>query len=376
MTPLELHISSLALGALLLGLILIPKISGVVKYKQLMDDPNERSSHELATPNLGGIAFYIVLVLSFYFSHPFDEGNVMISILPGLTILFVVGLKDDLVVLSPISKLIAQILAASFLVFHYRYSIDTLHGFMGIENMNQYVAGPLGVLIVVAVINAINLIDGIDGLATTVSIIMFAIFGSLFYFAKEPFMLLICATMIGVLIAFLRFNLSRDQKIFMGDTGSMILGFLIGAMTVRLLALDKEVLETLPFQHENLPYVVAAILIIPLFDTARVIAIRILRKKSPFSPDRSHIHHLIIDYYQVSHRRASFFIGVANFLFILLFAFLAMRTTQWELLIIFAGVIFAAIIFFFLLNKPRVLRKIRVKLHKRRRGRRGVTSNS
>lgn len=370
MTPLTLHIISLATGACILGLIILPKISGVVQFKQLMDAPNERSSHAFATPNLGGIAFYIVLMLSFYFSQPFDDSNVIMSIIPGLTILFIVGLKDDLVVLSPFSKLGAQILAATFLVFHYRYTIETLHGFMGIEGMNQYVAGPLGVLIVVAIINAVNLIDGIDGLATTVSIIMFAIFGSLFYFAKENFMVLICATMIGVLIAFLRFNLSKDKKIFMGDTGSMILGFLIGVMTVRLLALDNEILATLPFQYENLPFVVAAILIIPLFDTARVFTIRIMKKKSPFSPDRNHIHHLIIDYFQVSHRRASFYIGVANFLFVLLFAFLAMRTSQWELLFIFSGVILVAIIFFFVLNKPRILRKIRIQLHKRRNGRR------
>ena len=375
MTPLTLHIISLLVGATILGLIIIPKISGVVKYKQLMDNPNERSSHDLATPNLGGMAFYIVLMLSFYFSQPFDESDAIMSLIPGLTILFIIGLKDDLVVLSAFTKLCAQILAASFLVFHYRYSIETLHGFMGIENMNQYIAGPLGVLIIVAVINAVNLIDGIDGLASTVGIIMFSIFGSLFYFAEQNFMLLICATMIGVLLAFLRFNLSSQNKIFMGDTGSMILGFLIGAMTVRLLALDTEVLQSLPFQHENLPYVVAAILIIPLFDTVRVFAIRIMKKKSPFSPDRNHIHHLIIDHFQVSHRRASFFIGVTNFLFVLLFAFLAMRTSQWELLAMFIGVIFVAIVFFFVLNKPRVLRKIRVQLHKKRRDRRGVASN-
>ena len=146
----------------------------------------------------------------------------------------------------------------------------------------------------------------------------------------------------------------------MGDTGSMIIGFMLGLMSVRLLALDSATLKALPFQYENLPYVVAAILIIPMFDTVRVFTIRILKKKSPFSPDRSHIHHVIIDYYKISHRRASFYIGVANFSFIMLFAFLAMRTNQWQLLIIFTAVILAAIIFFFILNKPRILRKVRV----------------
>jgi UDP-N-acetylmuramyl pentapeptide phosphotransferase/UDP-N-acetylglucosamine-1-phosphate transferase len=369
MTPLIINIVALFLGALICSLYIFPKISGVLHFKRLMDDPNERSSHTESTPNLGGIAFYIVLMLSFYFTQPFDKTGAVMSIIPGLTILFIIGLKDDLVVLSPLSKLMAQIAAALFLVFHYQTNIETLHGFMGIESMPNYVAGAIGILVVVAVINAINLIDGIDGLAATVGIVMCSVFGVLFYLAEQYFLMLTCVVMVGTLLAFLRFNLSKKNKIFMGDTGSMIIGFIIGLMAVRLMALDIDTLSMLPFNHENLPYVVAATLIIPLFDTGRVFFIRIMNRKSPFSADRNHIHHLIIDYFKVSHRRASFYIGVANFLFVSLFAFLAMRTTQWELLVIFLGVIFLAIVFFFILNKPRILRKIRIQLHKKRNGR-------
>ena len=352
--------SLLFIASLASGFYLIGKVREVVIYKELLDSPNDRSSHESSTPNLGGIAFYIILMISFYFSQPYDTSGTVMSIIPGLTILFIVGLKDDLIVLSALSKLIAQITAALFLVFHYKLNIENLHGFMGIEDMSDYVAAPIGVLIVVSIINAVNLIDGIDGLAATVGIIMFTVFGSLFYIAEKNFLFLTCVVMIGTLLAFLYFNLSITKKIFMGDTGSMIIGFMLGLMSVRLLALDTATLEVLPFQYENLPYVVAAILIIPMFDTVRVFTIRILKKKSPFSPDRSHIHHVIIDYYKISHRRASFYIGLANFSFIMLFAFLAMRTNQWQLLIIFSAVILAAIIFFFILNKPRILRKVRV----------------
>lgn len=303
-----LFIASLAISYFLVG-----KIRDVVIYKELLDSPNERSSHEASTPNLGGMAFYIILMLSFYFTQPYDTANTVMSIIPGLTILFIVGLKDDMVVLAPLSKLFAQIAAAGFLVFHYKLNIETLNGFMGIEEMPAYIAAPLGVLIVVSVINAVNLIDGIDGLATTVGIVMFSVFGSLFYLAANYFLMMTCIVMIGSLLAFLRFNLSPTKKIFMGDTGSMILGFMLGLMTVRLLALDSKTLSELPFQYENLPFVVAAILIIPLFDTVRVFTVRILKKKSPFSADRSHIHHLIIDYYKISHRRASFYIGLLIF---------------------------------------------------------------
>lgn len=365
MQTLLIHSILLVLGAFLVTYYLMPKIIIISEFKNLHSSPNERSSHVKSTPNIGGSAFFIVLMLSFYFSEQFDDKKIVMSIIPSLTILFIAGLKDDLVVLAPLSKLIAQIAAALFLVFHYQYNIESLHGFMGIEGISIYITVPVAVLIVVSIINAVNLIDGIDGLAATVGIIMFTVFASLFYLADNYFLMLTCLVMIGSLFAFLRFNLSKTQKIFMGDTGSMIIGFMLGLMTVRLLAMDVEKLAQLPFYYENLPFVVAAILIIPLFDTARVFTLRILKKKSPFAPDRTHIHHLIIDYYQISHRRASFYIGVANFLFIAFFSFLAMRTNQWVMLAILLHVIFGAVVFFFVLNRPRILRKIKI-LAKRR----------
>jgi UDP-GlcNAc:undecaprenyl-phosphate/decaprenyl-phosphate GlcNAc-1-phosphate transferase len=366
--PLYLSII-LFIGSFIATYYLMTKIIILANFRNLGAEPNQRSSHNTIVPNIGGSAFFIVLMISFYFSAQFDTTNTIISIIPGLTILFIVGLKDDLVALAPLTKLIAQIVAAVFLVFHFKLNIESLHGFMGIENMSAYVAAPIGVLIVVSVINAINLIDGIDGLASTVGIIMFTVFGSLFYLADSYFLFMTCLVMIASLLAFLRFNLSPTKKIFMGDTGSMIIGFMLGLMSVRLLALDIETLSQLPFHYENLPFVVAAILIIPLFDTIRVFTVRILKKKSPFSPDRSHIHHLIIDYFNISHRRASFYIGVANFIIIMFFAFLAMRTTQWQLLAIFLHFIFAAVVFFFVINKPRILRKMKIMAKRKLRAR-------
>ncbi len=236
--PLTIISSLFFIASLSISYYLVGKVRDIVIYKELLDSPNERSSHAASTSNLGGIVFFIVLMLSFYFTSPYDTSNTVISIIPGLTILFVVGLKDDLVVLAPLSKLIAQIAAALFLVFHVKLNIESLHGFIGIENIPAYIAAPIGVLIVVSIINAINLIDGIDGLASTLGIIMFTLFAGLFYFGGNLFLVLTCVVMIGALLAFLRFNLSKTKKIFMGDTGSMIIGFMLGLMTVRLLALD------------------------------------------------------------------------------------------------------------------------------------------
>lgn len=344
---------ALFLGALISTYYIVPKIKDVVLYKKLMDNPNERSSHEKPTPSLGGVAFFMVLMISFYFSSSFDKYNDLISILPGLTILFLIGMKDDLVVLAPITKLGAQVLSAFFVVFNYKLNIGSLHGFMGIEGMPAWVGAILSVVIIVAAINSLNLIDGIDGLASTIGIIIFTGFGIIFYLMGKEFWMLTSLVMIGNLIAFLRYNLSKKYKIFMGDTGSMLIGFLVGVMAVRVLSVDISVLAKLPLNIENLPYVVLALLIVPMFDTSRVFTVRLWNKHSPFYPDRNHIHHLIIDFFGISHRRACFYIGLVNFLFVTGISILAMFTNQWTLLLIFILIIVAAVLFFYSIRRPR-----------------------
>jgi UDP-N-acetylmuramyl pentapeptide phosphotransferase/UDP-N-acetylglucosamine-1-phosphate transferase len=356
----------LFVGSILVAFTVIPRLNAIVRYKHLLDTPNHRSSHTEATSNLGGIAFYIAVMMGFYFMAPFDRGNIIISLIPGLTIIFILGLKDDLVVLSPLTKLLGQIFAAMFLVFHFQFSIESLHGFMGIENMNVYVATPLAILIIVSVMNAINLIDGIDGLAASISWIIFGMFGYVFYLTGHHFLLLLCLAMIGVLSGFLFFNLNTkpNKKTFMGDTGSMILGFLIGALAIRFLALDNQALSTLPMNPENLPIIVLAILIVPFFDTVRVFFLRIIKGNSPFKPDRNHIHHIIVDRFQISHRRASFCIGMAHFLFVIGFGALAVNTTQVYLIITFSVFVLLSVLFFFFLSNSQYSRWIKKKIKK------------
>lgn len=346
---------------------LIPKIRTLMLSKNLAARPNNRSSHEAPTPNLGGIAFYVIIMISFYFiitvfnmesteispnpAEAINPNNIVIALIPGLTILFIVGLKDDILVLAPLSKLLAQILAAALFVYHYGKTINTLYGFMGIEHLSPFIGGAIAIFIIVAVINAINLIDGIDGLAATVSIIMFAAFGLAFYIVNHIFLFSLCIVMIGTLLAYLRFNISPTKKIFMGDTGSMITGFMLGVMAISFLALNAQDISKLPIQGENLPIVTGAILIIPFFDTVRVFCIRLLKNKNPFKPDRSHIHHIIIDKFNISHRRASFFLGLSNFLVIILISLLAITASNWILLTFFIGLLLLLSLLFFIINK-------------------------
>ncbi|MBL7473734.1 glycosyltransferase family 4 protein [Robertkochia sediminum] len=310
------------IGGFFLAYLLIPKIIGIVQYKKLFDDPNDRSSHKEVTPTLGGIAFFLVLSFSLFFVHEFDASDVAFHFVPALTMLFMIGLKDDLLAVSPKTKLIGQVLSVGFLLAHSTFEITDLHGFMGIETLPVFVHYFLSGFIMIAIINAYNLIDGIDGLAGMLGFVILSVFAVLFHISGQPFFTLMSLSLAGALAAFLIFNLSNTRKIFMGDTGSMIVGLVIAAFTIKLLALRTNNDLQLPFNPEILPIIAMSILIIPLFDTGRVFVLRLMKGRSPFDPDRNHIHHLLIDHLHLSHRRASFIIALFSSFFVAVMMFL------------------------------------------------------
>ncbi|MBT8188327.1 MAG: undecaprenyl/decaprenyl-phosphate alpha-N-acetylglucosaminyl 1-phosphate transferase [Croceitalea sp.] len=337
----------LFIGAFVLTYLTIPKIIGVVEYKRLMDDPNKRSSHQQKTPTLGGISFFYTLIFALFFIYGRAEFNEPIYIIPGLTILFIVGLKDDLVVLSPGSKLIAQIMAISFILVNPSFTIESFNGFLNIYEIPYYLYLLIGGFLMVTIINSYNLIDGIDGLASVVGIVIMVIYTTIFYLSEEYFFALIAITANACLMAFFGFNVSSDKKIFMGDTGSLIVGFVISILTLKFLALKPDAYSDLPFLLENAPLIAISILIVPLFDTARVFTIRIANKKGPFSPDRNHTHHILIDYWGLTHKQASFIIGCFNILFVILFIILGSKAKNLGMVIMLVSVvIFLAYIFF------------------------------
>lgn len=350
-------------GSFVITYLIMPRIIGVVTYKRLMEEPNQRSSHTVNTPSLGGIAFYIVITLGLYFLKGCDDYNIAPHIMPGLMILFIVGLKDDLTVLAPLTKMVGQLAAVIFVLLNPAFHFTVLNGFLGIQSVSIFVSIPLSVFVMVAIINAFNLIDGIDGLASIVGIIIFSICGFLFYKMGLYFFFYIAVILIGSLIAFLRFNLSSSKKIFMGDTGSLILGFIIATMVIRLLAVNPIRLKMLPFQLENLPLVILALLIVPLFDTTRVFTVRLIKKRSPFSPDRNHIHHILIDYLHLSHKKASVFIGIFNVLFAVAFILLGVKVDNLLLISIFVGCIIVFVYFIYRINYSysNMRRRLRIK---------------
>jgi len=334
-----------------------------VEYKSLMDDPDNRSSHIKKTPTLGGIAFFYTLIFALFFLKGWDHFDEAIYFIPGLTILFIVGLKDDLVVLSPYAKLAAQLLAIGFILSNESFRIESLNGFLGIYEIPSFIYYSVGGFMMLTIINAYNLIDGIDGLAAIVGTVILILYTTIFYVTGEYFYALLCLALNGSLMAFLGYNFSSTKKIFMGDTGSLIIGFIISVLTLKFLALKPSSYGELPFLLENAPIIAISILIVPLFDTARVFTIRLANKKGPFSPDRNHTHHILIDFWGLTHQQASLIIGSFNFIFVILFILLASISKNIFLcgILVISVVILGYIFYRYDYSFRTMKRKIRIK---------------
>ncbi|MEC5395676.1 glycosyltransferase family 4 protein [Bergeyella sp. RCAD1439] len=287
----------------------IPLIIKISKRKNLMDEPGIRSSHHRKIPNLGGIAIFFSLGVCapVYAYELFDAYKFLFA---SLIILFYVGVMDDIMVMRAYKKLLAQILVSLLIVIGSDVRIRSLFGVLGIYEMNYYFSVLFSVVTFVILINAFNLIDGIDGLAGTYSVLAGLFFG-ISYFRLGSYnypLVILSALVIGSVLAFLYYNLSpiRSMKIFMGDTGSMILGFLLAFTAVCFMDIfiDKGPLG--PHYHlRSAPVVAVAILVLPIVDTMNVIIIRLLKKQSPFEADQNHIHHKVLRL-GLSHRGATF----------------------------------------------------------------------
>jgi UDP-GlcNAc:undecaprenyl-phosphate GlcNAc-1-phosphate transferase len=296
---------------------LVPKITGVIVRRKLNDEPDHRSSHTAATPTMGGVSFFIVLVLTVFFTQQFDQEHVGVSLIASTTLIFISGLKDDLVGISPRAKLFIQFCATLFLFYQSGWQEPTLHGLFGVHEIPVALYYSLLMILVLTIVNAYNLIDGVDGLAATIGMVVFSIFSVIFYAAGMSFYFLLCLSFVGMLLAYIYYNFSSTKKIFMGDTGSLLIGFCIAFMALKFLSISPAMAHHFRFEIENKIFVLTAILCIPLIDTFRVIGVRLWAKKSPFFPDRNHMHHVLIDK-GLSHLKTTLVLGFVNFKVVIL----------------------------------------------------------
>ncbi|HEY9184691.1 MAG TPA: MraY family glycosyltransferase [Salegentibacter sp.] len=301
-----------------------PKVLWVSREKGFMTEVNARSSHQNAVPPFGGVAFFLVLILVISILQALRTSPTGNHLIVGLTFLFMTGLKDDLVISSAKLKFVSQLFAAGFIIFSPELQLTSLHGFLGISDIPVLLGYGLKVLIVVALINAYNLIDGIDGLAGIAGIVISLTYALVFYATGHPYFVLISLTVAGILSAFLRFNFSRGRKkIFMGDGGSLVIGFMIAFLSLKILVMQPyEPLMREGFVPENRLLFALAVLFVPIFDTLRVIIIRLGKGKTPFEADRNHMHHVLLDN-GLSHKKASLVLGTLNLAVIILYVLLS-----------------------------------------------------
>jgi len=333
------------LSALLLSIIIIPVVIRVAALKHLMDEPNERSSHKSRTPTLGGVSIFAATVIAYLFWSACCGTSILNFVMVSMIILFFVGLKDDIIILSPFKKMLTQIIAGLIIIIGANIRIDNLYGLFGVYEMNYAFSVFMTLWIYITILNAINLIDGIDGLAGGIGIIATLFFGAWFFLAERYEFAILAAALIGSLLGFLRFNFSEKRKIFMGDTGSLLVGFVLATLTIKFIQMNVFPIPGKEYLHViNAPTIAIAALSIPLFDTLRVFVIRVLNGKSPFYADKNHLHHLLLER-NLSHMQSSCILWGINILAIVVtLAFFKESSTPISflyLMIIFLIVLFS-----------------------------------
>lgn len=284
--------------------LIIPRILIISLRKKLFDIPDARKIHKRAIPRLGGVSFFptilfsCCLVLAFRSLTGYNISDLQVSyVLPeclflicGMTLLYLTGIADDLIGVRYRQKFVVQILCACFLPISGLW-INDLYGLFGVHVISAWVGIPFTVLTIVFITNAVNLIDGIDGLASGLSSVALLVFGVLFIEKGLWMYSIIAFSTFGVLVPFFYYNVfgsvERARKIFMGDTGSLTLGYILSFLAVKYSQNNLVVTS-----YTEGAFVIAfSTLIVPSFDVIRVVMLRIRNGKSPFEADKNHIHH-------------------------------------------------------------------------------------
>ena len=290
-----LYIAAFVLS-MLLCISAIPRIIYISKKKKIFDVPDsDRKFHTEIIPNLGGIAIFLGFsVVASLFVNPsdFPKWNYIIA---ALLILFITGIKDDLINVNPYKKFIAQIAASAIIAGLADFRLDNLYGLLGVYELPYWASLLITIVGCTFISNAFNLLDGVDGLAGTIAVICSLFLGIAFAFNNSYSPAIISFTLMGSIIGFLRFNYS-PARIFMGDSGSLVIGFIIALLSIILTDHIPVLQNNLLFHSPKAVLLVAlSILFVPVFDTFRVFISRILKGKSPFSADRNHLHHYLLD---------------------------------------------------------------------------------
>lgn len=282
----------------------------------MLDTPGGRKIHTVETPSMGGVPIFVGFVIAVFIWVPLEELITIKYVLGALGIMFIIGFRDDLINLRAVQKLLGQVAAALIIVTVCDVRFTSLFGLFGIYEIPEALSYIISLFTIIVITNAFNLIDGIDGLAGSVGLVSSMFFGVWFYLAGLEAYAYICFALLGSILAFLQFNWA-PSKVFMGDTGSLLIGFFLSIITISFIEANYLLLPTEPFKFVAFIGPAVAVLIVPLYDTLRVFVKRIMKGKSPMQPDRTHLHHILLRL-GCSHAQATAILATVNVIFVLL----------------------------------------------------------
>jgi UDP-GlcNAc:undecaprenyl-phosphate/decaprenyl-phosphate GlcNAc-1-phosphate transferase len=298
--------------AFAVAMVCIPPLIRLVDKYRLYDKPDSRKEHSIPTPTLGGIAIIAGMMIALAFWYPFSVSTEIMTSFFSMSLLCAMGITDDLKDLSAKYKFIVEIALASLIALA-GLRITTFGGLFGLNEIPVSAQYTFTIIAIVGITNAFNLIDGIDGLAGGLGFMSLVTLGIFLTMSGDKSFALVAFALAGGVLAFLYFNMN-PAKIFMGDTGSLVLGFVVAILCVRLIQVNSMVSQPL---LRNIPLFALAIVLVPVYDTVRVFALRMWKGQSPFTADKTHIHHLLTNA-GLSH-------GVSSTIICLIHAFILME---------------------------------------------------
>ncbi|PRY88353.1 glycosyltransferase family 4 protein [Mongoliibacter ruber] len=296
--------------------LITPILIFFLKKLDVIDSPGGRKIHSNKIPSMGGLGFVIATLFSLFIWMDYSQLLELRFILAALSLMLFVGIRDDLVNLTAWQKLASQLVATFIVVVMADVRITGLYGLFGVYDLPLVLSYGLSFFTVIVLTNAFNLIDGLDGLAGTVSVIAFTFLSWWFYSVGQTSFAILSLTLTGGVLSFLIFNW-HPAKVFMGDTGSLCLGFALATLVIHFIDMNGHLLDVEGLKFRAPIAAGIALVIIPLYDTARVFFRRASNGKSPMAPDKSHVHHFLMRG-GLRHDQVSLLLGFISISFIAL----------------------------------------------------------
>jgi UDP-GlcNAc:undecaprenyl-phosphate/decaprenyl-phosphate GlcNAc-1-phosphate transferase len=343
-----------ATTSFVIAFLVVPVIIKYSLLKNLVDIPGRRKIHKKVTPSMGGIAIFFGFFISSLIWIDLQSWGGIKFIMVALFVIFFIGVRDDLVPLRWMLKLVGQIMAASLLIFLFGLRIKSFYGLFGVYELPEILTYAITYLTIIVITNSFNLIDGLDGLAGTIAIISLLAFGTWFYMTDDTIFSVLAFSMLGAIFAFLIFNW-EPSEVFMGDTGALVIGMTLAIMAIHFMETNYNLPLDHPYRFKASIGTVVCIVVIPLVDTLRIVILRLSKKQSPFKPDKSHVHHALMRL-GLSHGQTTLFLGAVQLLYISL----AVVFHNYSERYILTGVIFLSFVLSLTLDRL-ILGKLSVK---------------